>query len=54
MKHFAIAYLSNGSTEEYDVSHLSPQKESHLKYVIENHLKEKGIQFTSVEIVERV
>jgi hypothetical protein len=54
MKYLAIAHMSDGTTEEYPVSHLSPQKPSYLKYVIENHLREKGIQFTSVEIVERV
>jgi hypothetical protein len=53
MTYLAIAHMSDGTTEEYPVSHLSPQKPSHLKYVIENHLREKGIQFTSVEIIEK-
>lgn len=63
MKHFAIAHMSDGTTEEYftdewyarhpSYQRLSPQTESHMRYVIENHLREKGIQFTSVEIVEQ-
>jgi hypothetical protein len=53
MTYIAIAHMSDGTTEEYPVSHLSPQQPHHLQYVIENHLREKGIQFISVEIVER-
>jgi hypothetical protein len=63
MKYVAIAHLSDGSTEELftdewyarhpSYQRLSPQTESHTRFVVENHLREKGIQFTSVEIVER-
>lgn len=30
---------------KFDVSHLSPQEDRHLIYVIEQYLKQKGVEY---------
>ena len=33
----------------FDTSHLSPQDETHIRYVIENYLRQKGVEYDDME-----